>query len=63
MTNPNAFKVMCKALAIAASAAFVELLYSLYLIGVTKTGFLMGLSMAFLFFAVIVFGAVVTYLE
>jgi hypothetical protein len=63
MTNPNAFRLMCKALALAAGVALAELIYSLYLIGVTTTGFLMGLSTAFLFFAVIVFGAVVMYLD
>ncbi len=63
MTSPNAFTVMCKALMLAAILSLAGLMYSLFLIGVSATGFLFGLSMALLIFAMVVFGAVVMYLE
>lgn len=63
MTNPNAFKVMCKALALAASAALAGLVYLLFLIGVSTTGFLFGLATALLIVALVVFGAMVMNLE
>jgi hypothetical protein len=63
MMKPTAFKTMCKALALAAGLALGQLVYLLYLIGVSATGFLFGVSASFLVFALVVFGAVVMYLE
>jgi hypothetical protein len=46
MTNPNAFKVMCKALASAAALGVAGFLYYLWVLGVSTTGLLMALAMA-----------------
>jgi amino acid transporter len=60
VTNQNAFRVMCKALALAAGIALLALIYGLYVIGVSPVGFLFGFSTALLILALIAFGAVIT---
>jgi hypothetical protein len=63
MTHQNGFRMMCKALVLAAALALMVLIYGLYVIGVSPVGFLFGFSTALLILAVIAFGAVLKHLD
>ena len=61
MTNRNAFKVVCKALALGGVFSVAVLMYGLHLVGVSTVAFLFGFSTALIIFALVVFGAMVTF--